>query len=106
VFDEYDAILTLATPGEAPRGIGSTGNAIFCTLWTYLGTPAVTLPLLSGPSGMPLGVQLVGRRGGDARLLRTARWLVKAVADASRKGRRSPETPSPPTRGERRRGRS
>jgi Asp-tRNA(Asn)/Glu-tRNA(Gln) amidotransferase A subunit family amidase len=103
VFDEYDAILTPATPGEAPRGIGSTGNAIFCTLWTYLGTPAVTLPLLSGPSGMPLGVQLVGRHGADARLLRTSRWVVKAVAGASRKSRRSPSA-SAPTRGERGRG--
>jgi len=83
VFDEFDAILTPPTPGEAPRGLGSTGNAVFCTLWTYLGTPAVTLPLLRSPAGMPLGVQLVGRRGGDARLLRTARWLAEAAARAA-----------------------
>jgi Asp-tRNA(Asn)/Glu-tRNA(Gln) amidotransferase A subunit family amidase len=89
VFDEYDAIVTPATPGEAPRGLGSTGNAIFCTLWTYLGTPAVTLPLLTSPAGMPLGVQLVGRRGGDARLLRTARWLVETASRAGRPGPRA-----------------
>jgi len=76
VFDEYDAIVTPAAPGEAPRGLQSTGQPIFCTLWTYLGTPALTLPLLRSSAGLPLGVQLVGRRGGDARLLRTARWLV------------------------------
>ena len=53
VFDEYDAILTPAAPGEAPRGLDSTGNPVFCTMWTYLGTPAVTLPLLQSESGMP-----------------------------------------------------
>jgi Asp-tRNA(Asn)/Glu-tRNA(Gln) amidotransferase A subunit family amidase len=79
VFNEYDAILTPAAPGEAPRGLESTGNPIFCTTWTYLGTPAVTLPLLQSETGMPLGVQLVGRRGNDAKLLRTARWLVKTL---------------------------
>jgi Asp-tRNA(Asn)/Glu-tRNA(Gln) amidotransferase A subunit family amidase len=84
VFDEYDAIVTPAAPGEAPRGLASTGNPIFCTLWTYLGTPALTLPLLQSPAGMPLGVQLVGRRHNDARLLRTARWLVATVGRASR----------------------
>jgi Asp-tRNA(Asn)/Glu-tRNA(Gln) amidotransferase A subunit family amidase len=80
VFDEFDAIVTPAAPGEAPRGLESTGNPIFCTLWTYLGTPALTLPLLRSPEGMPLGVQLVGRRHDDARLLRTARWVVATVA--------------------------
>ncbi|HEX9748190.1 MAG TPA: amidase [Methylomirabilota bacterium] len=76
VFDEYDAIVTPAAPGEAPRGLQSTGQPTFCTVWTYLGTPTLTLPLLRSSAGLPLGVQLVGRRGGDARLLRTARWLV------------------------------
>jgi Asp-tRNA(Asn)/Glu-tRNA(Gln) amidotransferase A subunit family amidase len=83
VFDEFDAILTPAAPGEAPRGLESTGNPVFCTIWTYLGTPAITLPLLRSPAGLPLGVQLVARRGNDARLLRTARWLVKTHARGS-----------------------
>ena len=78
LFDEYDAILTPAAPGEAPAG-EATGNPIFCTTWTYLGTPAVTVPLLRGEAGLPMGVQLVGRRGNDARLLRTANWLVKTL---------------------------
>jgi Asp-tRNA(Asn)/Glu-tRNA(Gln) amidotransferase A subunit family amidase len=86
IFEEYDAILTPAAPGEAP-GLETTGNPIFCTLWTYLGTPAVTLPLMQSDSGLPLGAQLVGRRGNDARLLRTARWLVGTLA-----GRRSRRT--------------
>jgi Asp-tRNA(Asn)/Glu-tRNA(Gln) amidotransferase A subunit family amidase len=84
VFDEYDAILTPAAPGPAPHGLDSTGSPIFCTLWTYLGTPAVTLPLLRTPDGLPLGVQLVGRRNNDARLLRTANWLAKTVGGAAR----------------------
>ena len=85
VFNEYDAILTPAAPGEAPVGLESTGNPVFCSTWTYLGTPAVTLPLLHGESGMPMGVQLVGRRGNDARLLRTAHWLVKTLTGDGRK---------------------
>lgn len=80
VFDEYDALLTPAATGEAPLGLNATGNPIFCTIWTYLGLPAVTLPLLSGSNGLPVGVQLVGRRGNDARLLRTARWLAATLA--------------------------
>ena len=66
--------------GAAPVGLESTGNPVFCTLWTFCGTPAITLPLMQGSHGMPIGVQLVGSRGDDARLLRTARWLVDHVA--------------------------
>jgi Asp-tRNA(Asn)/Glu-tRNA(Gln) amidotransferase A subunit family amidase len=84
VFDEYDAILTPAAPGEAPRGLDSTGNPAFCTTWTYLGMPAVTLPLLRSEAGLPIGVQLVGRRGNDARLLRSAHWLVKTLERGGR----------------------
>jgi Asp-tRNA(Asn)/Glu-tRNA(Gln) amidotransferase A subunit family amidase len=87
VFDEFDAILTPSAPGEAPKGL-PTGNPVFCTIWTYLGTPAVTLPLLRGESGMPIGVQLVGRRGNDARLLRTARWLADTIERGGRRGAR------------------
>ena len=84
VFDEFDAILAPAAPGEAPRGLEKTGNPVFCTTWTYLGTPAVTLPLMQSPAGLPLGVQLIARRGNDARLLRTARWLVRALGKKTR----------------------
>jgi Asp-tRNA(Asn)/Glu-tRNA(Gln) amidotransferase A subunit family amidase len=48
--------------------------------------PAVTLPLLAGPNGLPVGVQVVGRRGEDARLLRTARWLARTVEGESSMG--------------------
>jgi Asp-tRNA(Asn)/Glu-tRNA(Gln) amidotransferase A subunit family amidase len=76
IFERYDAIITPAATGEAPQGLDSTGSPAFNTLWTLLGMPAVNLPLMEGPNGMPLGVQLVGRRGQDGRLLRTARWLM------------------------------
>jgi len=76
----YDAILTPSAPGPAPRGLDSTGDPSFCTLWTLCGMPAVSLPLLRSSGGLPIGVQLVGPRDGDARLLRTARWLAAEVA--------------------------
>ncbi|MDO8959422.1 MAG: amidase [Rhodocyclaceae bacterium] len=79
VFDRYDAILTPAVPGAAPHGLDSTGSPLFCTLWTFCGMPAISLPLLQAGNGLPVGVQLVGRIGDDARLLRTARWLVEVV---------------------------
>jgi len=81
IFEQrYDAILTPAAPGTAPKGLASTGEPIFSTLWTLCGMPAVSVPLMQGENGLPLGVQLVGPRDGDARLLRTARWLVGHVA--------------------------
>jgi Asp-tRNA(Asn)/Glu-tRNA(Gln) amidotransferase A subunit family amidase len=76
LFSDYGTILTPATLGPAPRGLGSTGNPVFCGFWTYLGVPSVTLPLLEA-GGLPMGVQLVGARRDDGRLLRTARWLVR-----------------------------
>jgi len=81
IFEQrYDAILTPPATGTAPKGLESTGDPAFCALWTYCGMPALSLPLLEGANGLPLGVQLVGPRDGDARLLRTARWLVQRVA--------------------------
>jgi len=77
IFQSFDAILTPAALGTAPSGLGSTGDPIMCTLWTFTGQPAITIPLLKGANGLPIGVQLVGRRDGDAELLRTARWLSR-----------------------------
>ena len=78
--ERYDAILTPPALGTAPKGLGATGDPVFCVLWTLFGMPAVTLPLMQGANGLPLGVQLVGRKGYDARLLRTARWLEKKIS--------------------------
>jgi Asp-tRNA(Asn)/Glu-tRNA(Gln) amidotransferase A subunit family amidase len=81
LFDNFDAIVTPSTPGEAPP-LATTGDPVFCSLWSLCGMPAINLPLMTGPAGLPLGVQLVGKRESDARLLRTARWLVRHVKNA------------------------
>jgi Asp-tRNA(Asn)/Glu-tRNA(Gln) amidotransferase A subunit family amidase len=80
-FAEYDVILCPAALGAAPRGLDSTGNPIMQTVWSFSGLPALSLPLLTLAGGMPLGVQAVGSRHDDARLLRSARWLVRTWAE-------------------------
>jgi len=80
IFGEVDVLLTPSAAGEAPEGLGSTGDPSFNSIWTLAWTPCVTLPAGTGPSDLPLGVQLVGPRDGDARLLRTARWLANRLA--------------------------
>ena len=62
-------------------GLAATGSPAFCTRWSLTGAPAVSLPILRGPNGLPVGCQLVGALGDDARLLRTARWLVRRVTE-------------------------
>jgi len=78
ILADYDAIITPATPGVAPVG-QATGSPLFCSLWTLAGVPALSLPLLTGEAGLPLGLQLVGAPGDDARLLRTANWLAERL---------------------------
>lgn len=82
LFARFDAIVTPATAGTAP-GLESTGDPAFGTLWSLCGLPALSLPLMRGADGLPLGVQLVGARLDDARLLRTARWLARECGGAS-----------------------
>lgn len=79
IFQRYHAILTPSAPGEAPRGLDATGDPAFCTLWTLCGAPSISLPLLRGPNGLPVGVQVVGPRLHDGRLLRSARWLWNEI---------------------------
>lgn len=80
-FDRFDAILTPASLGSAPKGLESTGDAIMNALWSYTGMPAITLPLLQSADGLPIGIQLVGANHDDARLLRSANWLLKNFDD-------------------------
>ncbi len=75
LFENYDALVTAAAPGEAPTGLDYTGNAAFQRIWTMTGLPTLTLPLLQGPNGMPIGVQVIGPKGRDEELFRAARWL-------------------------------
>jgi Asp-tRNA(Asn)/Glu-tRNA(Gln) amidotransferase A subunit family amidase len=89
IFNAYDAIVTPAAPGVAPKGLGSTGDPAFCTLWTLTGLPTLSLPLLVGEGGLPLGVQLVGPPGRDGRLLRTATALIEMLSETKESKRRS-----------------
>ena len=77
VFEDYHGVLSPASPGVAPKGLKSTGTAEFNKVWSYLGTPCISLPLLQGESNMPLGVQLIGARYDDNRFLGIANWLEK-----------------------------
>ena len=86
ILERCDAILMPAAPGPAPEGLGSTGDSVFNALATFVGAPAISLPLLEadGPNGpLPMGVQLMGRVGDDARLLRTAHWLEQWMEDTA-----------------------
>src|SRR5581483_1351525 len=80
LFHDCDAVLTAATPGEAPQGLAATGDAVFNRAWTAGHLPCVTLPLGTGPHGLPVGIQLVGRRWHDAALLAVARWAAPRLA--------------------------
>jgi amidase len=76
LFDSVDVLLCPSAPGEAPGGLTSTGDPRFNSIWTHAGTPCVTLPAGSGARGLPLGIQLVGLRHADDRLLSTAAWVA------------------------------
>jgi Asp-tRNA(Asn)/Glu-tRNA(Gln) amidotransferase A subunit family amidase len=71
----FDAVLTLPAFGEAPEGLGCTGDAEYCAPWTLLGVPAVSLPAGFGKDGLPLGLQIVGAYREDYRMLRVAKWI-------------------------------
>lgn len=74
-FGDWDVLLTPSAPGEAPAGHSATGNPIFQVMWTLLHVPCVTIPIATGPNGLPVGVQLIGRRGDDDTVLKIAKWF-------------------------------
>lgn len=81
--DRYDILVTLSTGGEAPRGLESVDRPDTCLLWTMCGLPVLSIPTLSGPLGLPFGVQAAARRYGDRQLLDFAAALVdEGVAPA------------------------
>ena len=77
VFEDYHGVLSPSSPGVAPKSLKSTGSAEFNKVWSYLGTPCISLPLLQGEDKMPLGVQLIGAKYDDHRFLGVANWLEK-----------------------------
>jgi Asp-tRNA(Asn)/Glu-tRNA(Gln) amidotransferase A subunit family amidase len=87
IFARCDAILCPAATGPAPQGLEYTGDAIFNGLWTLLGTPAVTVPAFTAENGLPMGLQLVGPRGQDGRLLRNANWIYRWLETATDEGK-------------------
>jgi len=78
-YREYDVLISPSAPGEAPRGLESTGDPLFGLTWTLMHGPAITLPVFTGPRGLPIGLQVTGPRGSDARTLRTAEWIRRAL---------------------------
>lgn len=78
-FAGFDAVLTPAAPGEAPKGLAATGAATFQVIWQLLRRPALNLPAFTGPKGLPIGVQLVGHVRQDDRLFAAARWIERKL---------------------------
>lgn len=75
---DHDVLLTLATPGEAPEGLGTTGDATFNLSWSLLGLPCLSLPVAIGPNRLPLSVQLIGARHAERALLSAAGWIERS----------------------------
>jgi amidase len=79
IMAPYDVLLTASAAGEAPVGLQSTGDASLCALWTATHVPALTLPVCTGPHGLPVGAQLIGRRHEDRALFTTAQWVWRQL---------------------------
>ena len=75
LFEQWDVLLAPSATGEAPAGLGATGDPVFCRTWTLLGLPCVHLPFARGQRGLPVGLQLIGRWGHDHQLLQAAHWV-------------------------------
>ena len=78
-FGEHEVILVPSAIGEAPATLKETGDPVFGRVWTLLGCPCVHLPFHKGRSGLPVGLQVVGRHGEDKVVLRIAKWLAERL---------------------------
>jgi Asp-tRNA(Asn)/Glu-tRNA(Gln) amidotransferase A subunit family amidase len=79
IFNKVDVLLVPCVPGEAPKGLEYTGDANMQAIWTALHTPSITLPTHRGPNNLPVGIQLVGQRYEDDRLLAVSRWVWQKI---------------------------
>ncbi|MGA2791970.1 MAG: amidase [Roseiarcus sp.] len=80
LFDDFDALITPSAVGEASLGLNSTGSAVFSNAWSILHVPCLALPTGSGPNGLPIGIQLVGKRGEERDLLNLSEWVSRRLA--------------------------
>ena len=79
LYREHDVLISPSAPGEAPAGLESTGDPLFGLTWSLMHGPAITLPVFTGPQGLPMGLQVTGPRGSDARTLLAAEWIRRAL---------------------------
>jgi amidase len=79
-FAAFDVLLAPAAPGEAPADLESTGDPVMNSVWTLLYTPCVSVNASRGPHGLPVGLQVVGKIGDDARTLAAAHWIERRLA--------------------------
>ena len=77
LFHDYYGILSPCSQGVAPKDLSNTGSPEFCTIWTYFGMPSISLPIMTGSNNLPLGLQLVGQKLDDSRLMKIANWIIK-----------------------------
>jgi Asp-tRNA(Asn)/Glu-tRNA(Gln) amidotransferase A subunit family amidase len=79
VLERYDGVLTPSATGVPPEGLGFTGDALHCRVWTLIGAPCVSVPLAWTEDGLPAGLQVVGAPGRDDRTLGACEWLMESV---------------------------
>jgi Asp-tRNA(Asn)/Glu-tRNA(Gln) amidotransferase A subunit family amidase len=78
-FGDCDVLVVPSAPGEAPKGLAITGNPVMNQIWSFLHTPAVTVPVAKGPNGLPVGLQIIGRSGEDWKALAAAQWIHRTL---------------------------
>jgi Asp-tRNA(Asn)/Glu-tRNA(Gln) amidotransferase A subunit family amidase len=82
LMDSHDVLLAPAAAGEAPVGMDPVPHPYVYMIWTTMHVPSITLPVFEGPSGLPVGAQLVARRCDDRRLLAASRWAFRVLRDS------------------------
>jgi amidase len=90
VFGTCQVLVTASATGEAPKGLGSTGNPVMNRIWTALHVPCISVPVGHGPNGLPIGLQIIGRHGNDSNMLGIAKLISAYATYAQPVNRRTP----------------